>query len=649
MDPASRPAESSPTHGLALGTLCDADYRLMVEAVTDYAIFLLDPNGTVLSWNAGARQMKGYEAHEVIGRHVSIFYPPDLLERKWPEHELRVAREMGRFEDEGWRLRKDGTRFWASIIITRLGEPGGEPRGFSKITRDLSERRRQEDLLRLSEERFRLLVEGVQDYAIFMLDPDGHIVSWNLGAQKNKGYTAAEIIGKHFSVFYPPEVTATGWPDKELELAIRDGRLEDEGWRIRKDGTRFWASVIITCLRDATGKHRGFAKVTRDLTERRRIHALEDEGRRIATFIAMLGHELRNPLAPISNAVAVLERETIESKPLRATRDIIGRQVRQLNRLVDDLLDVGRITSGKVHLDLKPLRVRDAVMEAAEAVRPLMDGRSHHLIVDVAAFDPWVCGDRVRVVQVLTNLLHNAAKFTPAGGRIQVNLSETTDRVEINVRDNGPGIPPQDLQRVFDLFVQGEQDLARSQGGLGLGLSLVQQLVALHGGEVSAFSKGSPGDGCEFMVSLPAIAPPSAPAKAAPSSVGGRTVLVVDDNHDGAETMVTLLQALGYDASMVHDGPSAVEAIKGRALDVVLLDIGLPGLSGIEVARKVRTEVLNPPKLIAMTGYGQEQDREATLEAGFHAHLTKPVDVDQLLGHLVRLVGAPDQASSNQG
>jgi len=228
----------------------DSDYRLIVDDVSDYAIFLLDPGGFIRSWNEGAKRIKGYERDEVIGRHISIFYPEELIANNWPDTELATARATGRFEDEGWRLRKDGTRFWANIVITRLTDAEGTFLGFSKITRDLSERRRNEEKLRSSEERFRLLVEGVHDYAIFMLDPSGHIVSWNAGAQRIKGYTAAEILGKHFSIFYPNEVVNAGWPAEELRRAVKDGHFEDEGWRLRKDGSRFWANVTITALRD---------------------------------------------------------------------------------------------------------------------------------------------------------------------------------------------------------------------------------------------------------------------------------------------------------------------------------------------------------------------------------------------------------------
>ncbi|MDB5931866.1 MAG: sensor hybrid histidine kinase [Polaromonas sp.] len=639
-----RPSDPHPLAPLSASTLTDADYRLMVEAVADYAIFHLDPEGVILSWNTGARKMKGYEAHEVVGRSIDMFYPQDRLDQGWPAHELKVAREAGMFEDEGWRLRKDGTQFWANIIITRMSGPNGELRGFSKITRDLSERRGQEEALRLSEERFRLLIESVQDYAIFMLDITGHVMSWNAGAQKSKGYEAAEIIGKHFSVFYPADIDP-GWPDQALRLAVQHGRLEDEGWRVRKDGSRFWASVIITPITDGSGQLRGFAKVTRDLTARRRVTTLEDEGRRITKFLAMLGHELRNPLAPISNAVALLEREQSPSKSLRATREIIGRQLKHLNRLVDDLLDVGRITSGKIQLESKPVRIRDAVQEAIEAVRPLVESKLHRLDVQAEASDPWVLGDRARIVQAVSNLLNNAAKFTPSGGHITLNLLATATSAELTVTDNGPGVPPQDLLRIFDLFAQGDQDVARSHGGLGLGLSLVQQIVSLHGGEVSAFSRGIAGKGSEFLVRLPAVAAPSDLAGPGKNPFAPKRVLVVDDNIDAAQTMGLLLDTLGYIPSMVYDGLAALEAIKTDIPDLVLLDIGLPGLSGLQVAQRVRAEMVNPPALIAVTGYGQERDREASFSAGFYEHMTKPVDVDQLIGLLDRLLGTPPGAA----
>jgi hypothetical protein len=252
-------------------------FRLLVESVRDYAIFMLDPQGRIETWNAGAERLKGYRAEEIIGEHFSKFYPSEALARGLPDHELTVAAKVGSYEDEGWRIRKDGSRFWANVVITAVRDSGGDLVGFAKVTRDLTQRRNHEQALRQSEERFRLLVEGVVDHAIFMLDPNGHVATWNVGAQKIKGYTAEEVIGRHFSLFYPTDVVDAGWPEHELLIATQQGSFVDEGWRIRKDGTPFWANVTISALRDEEGRLLGFAKLTHDLSERKRSEAMQGE------------------------------------------------------------------------------------------------------------------------------------------------------------------------------------------------------------------------------------------------------------------------------------------------------------------------------------------------------------------------------------
>src|ERR1700722_4078838 len=326
-------------------------FKLLVQSVRDYAIFMLDPDGIVLTLNAGAERFKGYKANEIIGKHFSRFYPPEALERGLPEHELQVASEIGSFEDEGWRVRKYGSLFWANVVITAVRNADGALLGFAKVTRDLTQRRAHEEDLRRSEERFRLLVEGVGEYAIVMLDPNGRVTTWNVGAERIKGYKPSEIIGQHFSIFYPDDVRESGWPEHELRVAAEKGIFVDIGWRLRKDGTTFWANVTITALRDDTGQLLGYAKLTRDLTQAKRAEAMEtanqqreemldaERNARMAAqratrlkdeFLATLSHELRTPLSAILGWTQLLLRPDASKGPEQQKRaiEIIDRNAR---------------------------------------------------------------------------------------------------------------------------------------------------------------------------------------------------------------------------------------------------------------------------------------------------------------------------------
>jgi PAS domain S-box-containing protein len=620
-------------------------FRLMVSRVRDYAIFLLDPKGRIISWNAGARAIKQYTDEEIIGREFSIFYTQPDIDRGWPAHELKCALTEGRFEDEGWRVRKDGSRFWANVIITALRDDSGVLRAFSKITRDLTDKRLQQESLRLSEERFRLLVEGVQDYAIYLLSPDGVVTSWNAGARRIKGYEASEIIGSHFSRFYPPDDIESGKPWAELAMAREHGRAEDEGWRIRKDGSRFWSRVVVTPLFDPNGSLHGFAKVTQDLTQRRHSEALELSSQNVQQFLAVLAHELRNPLAAIRNAVQLQKALKPGDAGQEMAYNVLNRQTGQLTRIVEDLMDISRVARGSLSIDRKPSDVAVLVARAIETARPNIEAANHTLEVSVPPELIRIDGDELRLTQALTNIINNAARYTDRGGKITVAVTRTrfgeSPGVRIAVRDTGRGIEASLLPNIFGMFVQGKNLMNRPVEGLGVGLALARSIVELHHGTLEAHSEGA-GKGAEFVIALPAITGdveadtgkrqiPAAIVAVPSPAQEKRRVLVVDDNQDAAITLASLLRTFGHEVVTVHDGVEALQTSEGFRPQVVLLDIGMPGMDGLEVARRLRKRNRLPrPLIVAVTGWGKQEDEALSKEAGFDFHVVKPVEESQL-------------------
>jgi PAS domain S-box-containing protein len=630
-------------------------YRLMVSRVRDYAIFLLDPKGRIISWNAGAQEIKQYTAEEIIGKEFSIFYMQSDIDRGWPAYELKRATTEGRFEDEGWRVRKDGSQFWANVVITALRDDSGVLRAFSKITRDLTDKRQQQESLRMSEERFRLLVEGVQDYAIYMLSPDGVVTSWNAGARRIKGYEASEIIGSHFSRFYPAEDIESGKPWAELAMAREHRRVEDEGWRIRKDGSRFWSRVAVTALYDPSGSLHGFAKVTQDLTQRRHSEALEMSSQNIQQFLAVLAHELRNPLAAIRNAVQLQKVLKPGDSGQDMAHNVLDRQTGQLARIVGDLMDVSRVARGTMSIERKPSDVSVFVARAIETARPNIEAANHTLEVSVPPELIRIDGDELRLTQALTNIINNAARYTDLGGKIHIAVTRVrfgdSPGVRISVRDTGRGIEPLLLPSIFGMFVQGKNLVNRPVEGLGVGLALARSIVELHHGTLVAHSEGV-GKGAEFVIELPAIAGgvegdtgkhriPAAMAAASSRVQEKRRVLVVDDNQDAAITLASLLRTYGHEVVAVYDGVEALQTFDGFRPQVVLLDIGMPGMDGLEVARRLRERNRSPrPLIVAVTGWGKQEDEALSKEAGFDLHIVKPVEELQLLEILGRPAGA---------
>lgn len=934
----------------------EEQFGQLVSGVRDYAIFRLDAEGRVVTWNAGAEQIKGYTAEEIIGHHFSRFYPAEVVARGWPAEELQRAAAEGRIEDEGWRVRKDGSRFWANVVITALRDEAGALRGFLKITRDLTERKRAEESARslLREETARqaaetsareaeqareeerrqreqlhvtlssigdavivtdrnglvtfmnpvavaltgwepheaagqplervfrivneetrqpvenpaskVLREGVvvglanhtvliardgreipiddsgapiqgqgeeiagvvlvfrdvtesrravearlhlaaivesSDDAIISKDLGGIITSWNRGAERLYGYTAREIVGKPLSLIVPAD-----HPDELpalMERIERGERIEHfETVRVRKDGSRVNVSLTISPVRNADGKVVGASKIARDITARKKQEAalrfvaeaskllgelldvpstlqkvarlavpqfadwcavdmLEADGslRRLAVahvdpskvelvsefhrrhppdpasqrgvwhvlrtgrsemvsevthellatgvkeaeylralrelglrsylgvpltvrgkalgvvsfvtaesgrrygaadlavaedlahraaaavenarlyqavreadqkkdeFLAMLAHELRNPLAPIRNGLQILKMRGDPDTVERA-RGMMERQVTHLVRMVDDLMDVSRIVRGKVDIQRVPVDLATVVGRATETAQPAIDAAGHQLVVSLPDEPTWVSGDVVRLTQVLSNLLVNACKYSDRAGQITVAVRREGPEAVIRVKDTGVGIAPEHLARIFDLFAQVDRSVDRSQGGLGVGLTLVKRLVEMHGGTVEARSEGV-GKGSEFVVRLPALAGHGVKLEGGVNGPGlargRRRVLIVDDNVDAAESLAILLRLAGHEVRTAYDGPTGLEIAQSFQPDLILSDIGLPGMTGYEIARRLRARPeFRNTVLSAMSGWGQEEDRRRSREAGFDYHFVKPVD-----------------------
>lgn len=501
-----------------------------VANVQDYAIFVLDAEGRVLTWNQGAERIKGYRESEIVGQHFSVFYTEEDLSRNHPAEELRIAREVGKFEEEGWRSRKDGTRFWANVLITTLRDDTGAVLGFSKVTRDLTERRAASQALRLSEERFRQLVDSVKDYAIFLLDATGRVATWNAGAERLKGYTPPEIIGQHFSVFYPQDDIDAGKCEYELEEASLTGRFEDEGWRLRKDGTRFWANVVITALRDSVGRVTGFSKVTRDLTERRRAEqslrrANTSLEKRVRTrteelsrakveleralvvrdeFLSIASHELKTPITSLKLHAQLLESkfapQATTAPPVDKVRHSLRAIVRQTDRLtalIEHMLDVSRAQLGKFTFDFVTSDVSELTRHAALPWQSLIAQMGGNLTLDIES-DVTGEVDPIRYEQVVTNLLSNAQKYAPASA-VHLVLKRGAEQIVLQVSDKGPGIDPHRLDRIFERYERAA-DLP-GVSGFGLGLYITQTILEGHGGRISAHS--TLGHGTSFIVSFP--------------------------------------------------------------------------------------------------------------------------------------------------
>ena len=603
----------------------------IVESSND-AIVSKTLDGTIQSWNAGAEQIFGYQEAEVIGRHISILIPP---ERASEEDEfvarLVVGRRIEHFETV--RVRKDGGRIPVSLTISPLRDADGRIVGASKIARDISERTRAE----ADRRRFATLVENSTDF-IAICDLQGVPFFVNRAGLRMVGLDSLDEA-KQAAVtdFFFPEDQAF-IRERFLPDVLRDGHGEIEiRFRHFKTGEPRWMAYKVLALPDEAGQTAAIATVSRDVTEQRQ---LADHLRRMASdlaladrrkneFLATLAHELRNPLAPLSNMLEVLKRTQVDDDAFKRAHDTMARQLGQLIRLVDDLLDLNRITYNRLELRRKTIELAPVLRQAVETCTPLAERAGHTLDVSLPDTPILLDADPTRLAQVFDNLLNNACKYTAPGGRISVAVRPRGSQVVVVVTDTGVGIPADKQGSIFDMFTQIEPAGGRAREGLGIGLTLVKSLVEMHGGTVDVCSAGQ-GQGSEFRVTLPTLegVPATAPVD---ESVGGasarRRILVVDDNHDSAISLAMLLEISGHATFTAHDGEAALEAMARHRPDVVLLDIGLPKLDGHEVCRRVRAESWGRDVvMIALTGWGQDEDRKRSQQAGFDNHLVKPVD-----------------------
>ena len=667
-------------------------FRLVVESAKDYAIITLDADGNVTSWNSGAVNVFGYDGDEMLGRNVRTVFEADDVELGVPEMELQDAFTLGRATHERWHVRKDGSRFWASGSIVRLQRESGATLGFVKILRDMTPTKRAAEELRASERRLaieaaamnrlhelvlRLLrcadlpaaMHEVLDATITLVGADmGNVQLFDpengrLEMVAHRGLKH-ELLD-HFRGLGGEAGTACERVLKSRERVVIEDVERDPGYTTRRATVLAAGYRAVQCTpvlgRGGTllgilsthyrRPHRPaerdlrmldlYARQAADFIERIRVdQTLRDADRQKDLFLATLSHELRNPLAPVRNSLELMKRAEGDARLIERARSTMERQIAQMVRLIDDLLDVSRITRNKLELRRERVELATIIEHAVEANRPLFDSAHHELRVALPPHPLYLDADPMRLAQVFGNLLTNAGKYTKPGGLISVSAVLTGSDVLVTVADNGMGIPAETLPKVFDLFTQVDRTLERSGGGLGIGLSLVKRLVEMHDGTVTAHSAGKD-RGSAFVVRLPVLAEPvkedAVEERSGQVESSGRRILVVDDNRDAAVSLAMLLKVTGNDAQTAYDGLEAIEKAAAYRPDVILLDIGLPKLNGYDACRAIREQPWGKDiMMVALTGWGQDEDRRKSTEAGFNSHLVKPVDhavLTKLLGN----------------
>jgi PAS domain S-box-containing protein len=629
----------------------EARYRLLIDSITDYAIYMLDADGYVTSWNPGARRFKGYESSEIIGQHFSRFYTHVDRRRGLPELALKTAREEGRFEGEGWRVRKDGARFWVNVVIDPIVDPNGELIGFAKVTRDLTERKNAEDILRKSEEQFRLLIQSVTDYAIYMLSPEGIITNWNAGAERIKGYTPQEIIGQHFSKFYGAEDVAAGLPQMGLETARREGRFEKEGWRYRKDGSKFWASVVIDAIRAPNGELIGYAKITRDMTERKQAQEQLERAREamaqsqkmdaIGQLTGGVAHDFNNLLMAVLGSLELIRKRLPEDAKLKLLLNNAFEGARRGVSLTQRMLSFAR----RQELALTAVDVKALVSGMSDildrSLGPLMT-----IETDIPEGLPSIKADLNQLETALLNLTVNARDAMAHGGTIKISarLAATPPMMGtralngecliLSVSDTGEGMDADTLARAREPFFT-----TKGVGkGTGLGLSMVYGMTEQLGGRLRIESLKGKGTSVEMWIPVfqgEILPVPALDVVIATSDNKSLVIVVVDDDQLVLTNTKAMLEDFGHTVIDALSGPAALEVIrKTPRVDLVITDQAMPQMTGMQLAAAIRVDWPNLPILL-VSGYA-----ELPSKTPFDVpKLAKPFSLDDLEGAVARTIG----------
>ncbi|MFD1610480.1 PAS domain S-box protein [Sphingomonas tabacisoli] len=628
-----------PETGTSSAVPIDDRFQLLVNAVTDYAIYMLDADGRIATWNPGARRFKGYEADEVIGEHYSRFFTPEDREARLPWRALEIAAAEGRFESEGWRVRKDGTRFWAHVVLDPVRTHDGALIGFAKITRDITEKKKAERALYESEQQFRMLVQGVKDYAIYMLDRDGRVTNWNAGAQAIKGYSADEIVGEHFSRFYTEEDKGNGEPERALQTALREGKYEREALRVRKNGERFWANVTIDPIYNEAGEHVGFAKITRDVTDRKRREEELEEARaalaqsqKLQALGALTGgiaHDFNNLMTVIRGSAELLQRGGLSEERRLRYLDAITDTADRAATLTSQLLAFSR----RQPLTPEVLDVNVRLDAWAEVLGRTL-GSTIEVKLDLAPGLWRVEADPTQLEIALLNAAINARDAMPDGGRLTIATAnkEAEGLVCIALTDTGQGMPREIIDRAFEPFFT-----TKPVGkGTGLGLSQFHGFAAQTGGRAEIESE--PGKGTTLRLLLPRTDKPlssNATGNQQHELPQGLRVLLVEDNERVRDFARHLLDDLGCTVLNAANGEEALAILQQERVDLVFTDVVMPGLSGVELAKRLRDTHPNLP-VILTSGYSDEvvQGRAGSLEV-----VRKPYRRDTIAAAIARAVG----------